>query len=106
MRAAEAARTASREEIIVHIAPPVSPRTIGNNLKKDSDHVCLWPGYRLQHVTAKDGYSGVVNESTGEWNDAQFSSAIRVGYACMGVTKVHVSVIFRSAFAHDTQVPP
>ena len=37
-------------------------------LQLDSDHMCLWPGYHLHHDTTKHGYSGVVTESTGEWN--------------------------------------
>ena len=78
-------------------------------LQQDSDHVCLWPGYHLHHDTAKHGYSGVVKESTGEWNDAILSSVMSVGSVCMQLMNVHVygvdlvSVIFRSAFAHDTQ---
>ena len=74
--------------------------------------MCLWPGYYLNHGTAKHGYSAVVKVSTGEWNGALFSSAMRVGSVYMRVMDVEVygvylvSVIFRSAFAHDIQVPP
>ena len=71
----------------------------------------LWPGYHLYH-TAKHCYSAIVNESTGEWKGALLSSVMRVGSVCMRVMDVHVygvdlvSVIFRSAFAHDTQAAP
>ena len=65
----------------------------------------------LHHNTAKHGYSGVVKESTGEWNGALLSSMMRVGSICMRVMDVHVYgvdlvSIFRSAFTHDTQAPP
>ena len=82
--AAAAARTASREEIRAHVAPAVSPSIIGNRLLASglraqiiSDHVCLWPGYHLHYDTTKHGYSGVVNESTGEWTGALLSSVIK-----------------------------
>ena len=71
----------------------------------------LWSGYHLHHDTAKHGYSGV-KESTRVWNGALLSSVTRVGSVCMRVLHVHVygadlvSVIFRSAFAHDTLAPP
>ena len=45
--------------------------------------MCLWPGCNLYHDTAKRGYSGVVKESTGEWNGALLSSVMRVGSVCM-----------------------
>ena len=67
--------------------------------------------YHLHHDTAKHGYSGVMKESTGEWKGALLSSVMRVGSVCMGVMDLHkygvdlVSVIFRSAFAHDTEAP-
>ena len=81
-------------------------------LQQDSDHVCLWPGYHLHHDTAKHGYSGVVKKQTGEWNGALLLLVMRVGSICMRVMDVHVygvdlvSVIFRSAYVHDTQAPP
>ena len=81
-------------------------------LQQDSYHMCLWPGYHLHHDTDKHGYSGVVKESTGEWNGTMLSSVMRVGSVCMRVMDVHVygvdlvNVIFRSAFAHDTLAPP
>ena len=71
----------------------------------------LWSGYHLHHDTAKHGYSGV-KETTGEWNGALLSSVTRVDSVCLRVMHVHVygvdlvSVIFLSAFAHDTQAPP
>ena len=80
-------------------------------LQLDSDHVCIWPGYYLHHDAAKNGYSGVVKDSTGEWNGALLSSEMRVGSVCMRMMDVHVygvdlvSVIFRSALAHDSQAP-
>ena len=81
-------------------------------LQQNSHHVCLWPDYHIHHDTAKHGYSGVVKESTGEWNGALLSSVMRVGPVCMQVMDVHVyavdlvSAIFQSAFAHDTQAQP
>ena len=80
-------------------------------LQQDSDHVCLWPGYHLHHITAKHDYSGVVKESTREWNGTLLSSMLRVGSVCMRVKDVHVygidlvNVILQGAFAHDTQAP-
>ena len=77
-------------------------------LQQDSDYVCVWPGYHLHHDTANHGYSGIVKESTGEWNGALLSSAMRVGSVCILVMDVHVygvdlvSVIFRSALVQDT----
>ena len=69
-------------------------------LQQDSGHVCLWPGYHLHHDTIKHGHSGVVKESTGEWNDA----VLRVVSVCLQVMDVHVysvdlvSIIFWSLF--------
>ena len=48
-------------------------------LQQYSDHACLWPGYHVHHDTAKHGYSGVMKESTGEWNGVVLSSVSRVG---------------------------
>ena len=102
---------ASREEILALIASAVSPRTLGTvSLQQHSDHMCLGPGYHLHHDTAKHSYSGVVKESTVEWNGGLLSLVMRVGSVCMRVMDVHVSgvqlasVIFRSAFAHDHQL--
>ena len=81
-------------------------------LHQDSDHVCLWPSYYFNHDTARHGYSGVVEESTGKWNGALLSSVMRVGSVCMLMMDVNVygvdlvSVIFRSAFTHNSQAPP
>ena len=81
-------------------------------LQQDSDQLCLWPGYYLNHDTAKPSYSGVRKESNGEWNDDLLSSVMRLGSVCMLVMDVHVygvdlaSVIFRSAFAHDKKASP
>ena len=89
-----ATRTASRDEIQAHVAPAVSPRTIGNRLLPAGlKHEFLWPSYYLHHDTAKHGYSGVVKESVGEWNGALLSSVLRVGsdfclYASDGLTPV------------------
>ena len=73
----------------------------------------LWPpSYHLHHDTGKYGYSGVMKELTGEWNGTLLSSVMRVGSVCMRVMDIHVygvdmvSVIFQSAFAHNTQAPP
>ena len=57
-----AAQTASREEIRAHGAPAVSPLTIENRV--------LATGLRSRVPLAKRGYSGIVKESTGEWNGA------------------------------------
>ena len=71
--------------------------------------MCLWSGYHLHHDTVKHSYSGVVKESTGEWNGTQLSPVMRVGFVCMQVMDVKVygedlvSIIFQSAFVHDTQ---
>ena len=71
--------------------------------------MCIWRGFHLHDNTAKHGYSGVVKESTGEWNGALLSSVMRVGSVCMRVMHVHVYgvdlviVIFQGIFAHDTQ---
>ena len=81
-------------------------------LQQESDHVWLWPGYHLHHNPAKHSYSGVVKESTGEWNGALLSSVMRVGSDCMRVMDIHiysidlVNVICWSAFVHNKQAPP
>ena len=113
VQAAVAARTASREEIRAHVAPAVLPSTIGNCLLAAGlRFVCLWLGYHLHHDTAKHDYSDVVKESTGKWNGTLLSSVVRVGSICMRVMDIYmygvdlVSIIFWSAFAHDTQAPP
>ena len=77
----------------------------------NSEHVYLCTDYHLHHDTAKQGYSGVVRVSTGEWNGALLSSVMRVVFVCMRVMNVHVygedlmSFMFLSSFAHDTQGP-
>ena len=92
--------------------PASSPRTIENRLLAGG-LTSRVPLARLSHhYTAKHGYSGVVDESTGEWNVALLCSVMRVGSVCNRVMDAHVygvdlvSVIFRSAFVYDTQVPP
>ena len=81
-------------------------------LQQDTDHACLWPGNHLQHDTDKHGHSGIVKESTGELNGALLTTVIINVCVCMRVMDVHVygvdlvSVIFRSALAHDTHAPP
>ena len=81
-------------------------------LQQDSDYMCFCPGHHLHHNTAKHSYSGVLKESIGEWNGALLSSVMRIGSVCMRVMDVHMygtdlaSVIFQSAFAHNTQAPP
>ena len=68
--------------------------------------MCHWLGYHLNHDTTKHGFSGVVKESTGDWNGALLFSVMRLGSVCMRVMDVHVygvdlvSIIFRSALAH------
>ena len=65
-----------------------------------------------QATTYKTWYSSVVKVSTGEWNGALLSSVMRVGSVCKRVMDEHVygidlvSVIFQSAFAHETQAAP
>ena len=59
-------------------------------MQQDSDHVCLWPGNYLHHDTAKHGYSGVVKESTGEWNSTLLPSMMRVGSVCVRVLDVRL----------------
>ena len=79
---------------------------------RTQDYVCLWPGYHLHHDTAKHGYSGVVKQSTGEWNGTLLSSVMGISSVCMQVINVHmygidlVSITFWSAFTRDTQAPP
>ena len=58
VRAAVAARTASREEIRVHFAPAVSPRTIGNR-RLAVDHLCLLPG--ITYTTTPPSMATVVS---------------------------------------------
>ena len=67
-------------------------------LQKNSDHMCLCPGYHQHHDTAKHGYSGVVNVSTGDCNDALLSSVMRVGSVCMRMIDVHVYTVSTSYF--------
>ena len=80
-------------------------------LQQDSDHMYLWPGYHLHHHSAKHGYFCVVKESTREQNGTLLSSVMRVGSVCVRVMDGHVygvdlvRIIFRNAFAHDTQAP-
>ena len=63
--------------------------------------MCLWAGYHLHHDTAKHGCSGVVKESTGEWNGALLSSLVRVGSVCMRVmADGHTRVWRRSGERH------
>ena len=104
--AAVCARTASREEIRAHVAPEMSPRTIGNRL--------LAAGLRSRVPLARLplGYPGVGKESTGEWNEAMLSSVMRVDYVCRQVMDVDVygvdlvGTIFWNIFVHDAQAPP
>ena len=73
-------------------------------MQQDPDHVSFWSDYHLHHDSAKH----VVKE----WNGTLLSSVTRAGTVCMRLMDVWVygvdvvSVIFRSAFAHDTQVTP
>ena len=70
--------------------------------------MCLWPGYVLYDGKAKHGYCGVVKESTEVKNGALLALVMRVASLCIRLMDVHVygvdliSIIFRSAFAHDT----
>ena len=60
-------------------------------LQQDSDHVCLWPGYHLNHDTVKYGYSGVVKESTGRvvWRSVVITDETRFClYSSEGRTRV------------------
>ena len=79
---------ASREEMWAHVAPAVSPLTIGNHLfaagLRSSE-----PLYHLHHDTAKQGYSGVMKESTGERNGTLLSSVMRIDSVYMLVTNIH-----------------
>ena len=73
VQAVVATRTASREEIQAHVAPVISPRTIGNHLLATGLRSCV-----------------PLKESTGERNATLFSSVMRVGSVCMRVMNVHV----------------
>ena len=59
-------------------------------MQQDSDYMCLWPDYHLHHDTTKHSYSGVVKESTGEWNGILLSSFMKVGSVCMKIMDVHM----------------
>ena len=80
-------------------------------LQQSLNHVCLWPGYQLEHDTAKHGYSGVMKESNGKWNGALLSSVMRIGYICMQVMDVHLygvdlmSFVFRGVPSPTTHRP-
>ena len=111
VRAEVAARIASREEIRTHIASAVSPRTIGNRLIAVglTSHV---PLARLP-LTPRPCQTRLLwcREVVGwrvEWRSVILSDESRFClYASDGSTHIDlVSVIFRSAFAHDTQAPP
>ena len=52
-------------------------------LQQDSDHMCS--GQATTYTTTKHSYSGVVKQSTGEWNGALLSSVMRVDSVCMQV---------------------
>ena len=67
-----------------HVAPDVSPRSIGNHLFEAGLRSYV-PLARLSftHDTAKHGYSGVMKMLTGEWNGALLSSVMRVDSVCM-----------------------
>ena len=74
-------------------------------LQQDSDHMCLWLGYYLHHDTAKHGYSGVVKESTGEWNGALLSSEIRVGSVCIRVMNVLMYNVYLVSSSSEVHSP-
>ena len=62
-------------------------------LLQDSNHMCLWSGFHLYQDTTKHGYSDVMKESTGKWNDTLLSSVMRVGSVCMQEMDIHVYCI-------------
>ena len=109
MRAVVAALTVSREEIRAHVAPPLSPRTIGNRPLAAGfrPHV---PLVRLQ-ITARHRQARLLScrervDWRVEWHS--FVLFMRVLSVCMRGMYAHVygvdleSVIFRSAFSHET----
>ena len=103
-----ATETASRKEILVHVSPAVSPSTIGNRLLAAGlrSHV---PQARLPltpwHCQARLLWCRERNNWRVKWR----SSVMRVGSVCMWVMDIHmygidlVSIIFESAFTHNTQ---
>jgi hypothetical protein len=76
------------------------------HLQQNRDHMCLWPSYYWHHDTAKQGYSGVMKNSTGKWIRNPLSLVLRVDSVCVRVIDVYVygvepvTAIFRSAFTH------
>ena len=102
-----AAQTVCREEILAHVAPAVSQRTIGNRLLVAGLRSCV--PLALLPPTPRHRQA---QQSTGGRNGTLLSSVMGVGSICVRVMDVHayrvdlVSVIFRSAFAHDTQILP
>ena len=77
-------------------------------LQQDSNHMYLWLGYYLHRNIAKHGYSGVVKDSTREWNGTLLSSVMRVGPVCMRVMDKHVysSAGNRRRFSDEWIRPP
>ena len=113
MRVAVTARKASREGIRAHVAPAVSPRTTGNHLFVE--------GLRSRVTLARLPFTPLHRQARLlwcrksvdwklEWRSVVFSDENEFSlYASDGHTCVQldlVSVIFRTAFPHDTQVPP
>ena len=90
------------------------PRTIGHRLLAAGlrSHVPL-ARLPLLYNTVKHGYTGVLKKSTGEWNGALLSSVMKVDSVCMRLyasdgrtaTRLRRTLIFRSAFTHDTLAP-
>ena len=97
VQAVVAVQTASREEIQAHVAPAVSPMTTGNRLFAAGLR-SLVPLARLYDDTAKHGYSGVVKESTGEWNGVVvFSNESRF---CLYASDGHTRMRHRPGESH------
>ena len=92
VRAAVAARTASKEEIRAYGAPDVSPRIIENCL--------LTAGLTSRETLAMLPFTPrqrqarllwLLKESTGEWNGALLSSVMRVGSVCMRIMDTYTA---------------
>ena len=84
---------AFREEIRAHVALLCHQRPLGTVcLQQDQITCASGLGYHLDlhHDTAKHSHSGVVKESTGEWNGVLLFSVMRVCSVCMRLMDVHM----------------
>ena len=70
---------------------------------------CVTKDYRELSASSRNQITCASGRARVDWNGALFSSVMTVGSVCMRVMDIHVycidllSIIFRSAFVHDTQ---